>query len=199
MTISQLKPTFRWELVPDVESYGVAVFDSIPTPGTIYENMVWKKDSGADIVTEISMEADSVELAPGRTYYWALWCYDEGGYVEGEWKYPSYSMGWASFSTLAVGVSSSFSSVPQTFKLAQNHPNPFNSDTKIAYSLPGASRVTLTVYNILGQMVEVLVDSEMQPGYHSVILNAGDLSSGIYFYRITAGEFVVTKRMVLLK
>jgi hypothetical protein len=85
------------------------------------------------------------------------------------------------------------------FKLQQNYPNPFNQDTKIAFSLPEASTVTLTVYNILGQVVEVLMDYDMQPGHHSVAWNAGDLSSGIYFYRIVVGEFIATRRMLLLK
>ena len=89
--------------------------------------------------------------------------------------------------------------LPKEFSLAQNYPNPFNPETEIAFALPEASKITLTVYNILGQVVEVLIDSELYPGYHSVTWNGENIASGIYFYRITAGEFVETKRMLLLR
>jgi len=89
--------------------------------------------------------------------------------------------------------------LPTEFSLAQNYPNPFNPETEIAFALPEVSSVRLTVYNILGQVVEVLVDSEMQAGYHLVTWNGKNVASGIYFYRITAGEFTGTKRMFLLR
>ena len=90
-------------------------------------------------------------------------------------------------------------SPPVISQLLSNYPNPFNPDTKITFSLPEASKVTVAVYNILGQVVDVLVDQEIGPGHHSVTWNAGELSSGIYFYRIVAGNFTETKRIVLLK
>lgn len=97
--------------------------------------------------------------------------------------------------------------LPTEFSLAQNYPNPFNPETEISFAFPKVSKVTLTVYNILGQVVEVLIDSEMYPGYHSVRWNGEHVASGIYFYRITTGEtsrdsrgeFTSTKRMLLLK
>jgi len=89
--------------------------------------------------------------------------------------------------------------LPSEFWLGQNYPNPFNPETEIEFSLPQATRVTLTVYNLLGQVVEVLVDSELQAGYHVVQWSGENAASGIYFYRVTAGEFTATKRMVLMK
>jgi len=89
--------------------------------------------------------------------------------------------------------------MPEEYALALNYLYPFNPDTEIAFSLPGASKVTLTVYNILGQIVNVLVNYDMQPSHHLVTWNAGDLSSWIYFYRIVAREFITMKRMHLLK
>ncbi|UCE17371.1 MAG: T9SS type A sorting domain-containing protein [Gemmatimonadota bacterium] len=85
------------------------------------------------------------------------------------------------------------------FSLFPNSPNPFNPETKIEYTLPEVSWVTLTVYNILGQVVKVLVDSEQQAGYYEIQWNGEGLASGVYFYRLTAGEFTDTKRMVLMK
>lgn len=89
--------------------------------------------------------------------------------------------------------------VPETFSLGQNYPNPFNPETEIIFSLPKTAKVTLTVYNILGQVVEELVDSELEAGYHTVPWNGEDASSGVYFYHIVAGEFYATKRMVLMR
>jgi hypothetical protein len=88
---------------------------------------------------------------------------------------------------------------PPRFSLSANHPNPFNSSTVIRYSLPSASRVTVEIYDILGRKVATLLDGEEAVGEHSLIWNAGELPSGLYFSRITAGERTATGRMLLLK
>ncbi len=89
--------------------------------------------------------------------------------------------------------------IPRFFNLGQNYPNPFNPVTQINYHLPLAARVRLIVYNILGQEVEKIVDSELPAGYHSVKWDASKVSSGVYIYRITAGGFTDTKKMLVLK
>ena len=85
------------------------------------------------------------------------------------------------------------------FSLAQCSPNPFNPTTTISYVIPVSQRVTLSVYNLLGQEVVRLVDGIEPAGHKSVVLNAVNLESGIYFYRLTAGEFVETKKMIVVK
>ena len=89
--------------------------------------------------------------------------------------------------------------VPVEFGLAQNYPNPFNPVTTIEYALPEAARVRIEVFNILGQVVDVLVDAQQEVGYHTVRWDGGEAASGVYFYRIAAGDFAATKRMVLMK
>ena len=89
--------------------------------------------------------------------------------------------------------------IPRTFKLLQNYPNPFNPATTIGYELPKASHITLKVYNILGQEVTVLVDGEEPPGFHTARFNGGNLSSGVYFYRLQTGGFNSTKDMIFIK
>ncbi|MFC2139467.1 T9SS type A sorting domain-containing protein [Bacteroidota bacterium] len=90
-------------------------------------------------------------------------------------------------------------SVPTEYQLMQNYPNPFNPSTIISYGIPSAETVTLKIYNTLGQEVATLVDEFQQAGYHSIEWNIGDLGSGIYFYKLTAGSFSDTKKCVILK
>ncbi len=87
----------------------------------------------------------------------------------------------------------------RTFRLSQNYPNPFNPTTTITYSLPHRSHVMLTVFNALGQQVATLVNGDMEPGYHTVQFDGSHLSSGMYFYRLQAGSFVDTKKLLLVK
>lgn len=89
--------------------------------------------------------------------------------------------------------------IPLQFSLDQNYPNPFNPSSTINFGIPEASDVRIDVYNMLGQHVGTLVDQKMQAGYHSVIFEASSLSSGTYIYRIVAGDFVQTKKMMLIK
>ncbi len=88
---------------------------------------------------------------------------------------------------------------PSGFKLEQNYPNPFNPSTIINFSLPAGEKVVLKVYDILGREVSTLMDQYMSAGSHLVNFDASNLPSGTYFYRITAGDFVKVKKMLLLK
>jgi len=91
------------------------------------------------------------------------------------------------------------SEVPQTLQLSQNYPNPFNPSTKIDFALPEAAQVTLEVYNMLGQQVATLENGYLSAGQHSVSFDASDLSSGIYLYRLQAGDQVLTRSLTLVK
>ncbi len=89
--------------------------------------------------------------------------------------------------------------IPKIFSLSQNYPNPFNPITEVKYALPRDCWVTLEVYNILGQRVATLVEKSQRAGYKIAKWDASSFSSGIYFYRIQAGDFVQTRKMILLK
>ena len=85
------------------------------------------------------------------------------------------------------------------YALDQNYPNPFNPGTNISYALPHSSYVTITVYDMLGQKVTQLVDEFMAAGYHSVLFDGSRFASGAYYYRMLAGDFVMTKRLTLIR
>ncbi|CUT02297.1 carbohydrate-binding module family 20 domain-containing protein [Candidatus Chrysopegis kryptomonas] len=89
--------------------------------------------------------------------------------------------------------------VPLTYELYQNYPNPFNPTTTIKYSIPNTERVTLKIYNILGQEVATLIDEEQKPGVYELKFDATNLASGVYFYRLQAGKFNAVKKMMLVK
>ena len=89
--------------------------------------------------------------------------------------------------------------VPKQFELFQNYPNPFNPTTTIRYGLPKESKVKIVVFNILGEVVTMLVDDLQEAGNYEVKFDASRMASGIYIYRIQAREFIKTKKMVLMK
>ena len=89
--------------------------------------------------------------------------------------------------------------VPNVYSLEQNYPNPFNPSTSIKFSIKETGQTSLVIYDLLGQKVKTLFDKEIIAGVHSYDLNAGDLSSGIYLYQIKSGDFIATKKMMLLK
>ncbi|MCP4582128.1 MAG: T9SS type A sorting domain-containing protein [candidate division Zixibacteria bacterium] len=88
---------------------------------------------------------------------------------------------------------------PMYFALSPNYPNPFNASTTIKYELPHQSQVTIDIYDILGRRVTSLVDNRQSAGYHQAIWQADDFSSGMYFYKLQAGDYTETKKMLMLK
>lgn len=89
--------------------------------------------------------------------------------------------------------------LPESSLLSQNYPNPFNAVTVINYQLPTVNHVRLEVYDLLGQRIATLVNSPQQAGCRKAIWDGSDYASGVYFYRLTAGDLADTRRMILLK
>jgi hypothetical protein len=109
----------------------------------------------------------------------------------GVWKRPLAEMV-TSVNTLSIDV-------PAQFALSQNYPNPFNPSTTISFSLPSKSLVTMKIFDVMGREVSTVVSEEMPPGNYSRLWNASGFASGVYFYRIQAGAYVETKRLVIMK
>ena len=97
------------------------------------------------------------------------------------------------------GIETENLEIPDDYHLFQNYPNPFNPSTIIKFQLPVRSRVTLKIYDALSNEVEMLLNEELGSGSYNVEFNAMNYASGIYFYRLKAGKFVQTKKMILMK
>jgi hypothetical protein len=101
-----------------------------------------------------------------------------------------------------LGVNNVYSGIPEKYSLSQNYPNPFNPTTNIKYQIANSSNVVLSVYNMLGKKVVTLVNQKQNAGFYEVTFDGTNLSSGIYFYKLTCtgqDNFSETKKMILLK
>ncbi|MEX2363368.1 MAG: T9SS type A sorting domain-containing protein, partial [Balneolaceae bacterium] len=123
-------------------------------------------------------------------YYWRVKAANESG--ESEWSEVFDFLG-------NGGLSTETETLPTEFTLQQNYPNPFNPTTQIRYGIPNAAEVRLEVFNMLGQKVSTLVKERKSAGWHNATFDASELSSGFYIYRIQAGEFISTKKLLLIK
>jgi hypothetical protein len=101
--------------------------------------------------------------------------------------------------TLPVSVDDEDFVMPTTYSLSQNYPNPFNPVTTIQFSLPENCNIRLVLYDILGREVKEIVKGEYEPGYHKVVLDASNLASGVYFYRLEAGKFANSRKLMIMK
>ncbi|MDP3581077.1 MAG: T9SS type A sorting domain-containing protein, partial [Ignavibacteria bacterium] len=109
------------------------------------------------------------------------------------WKYSCSS------TPTSVNNDGQDNTLPQQFQLSQNYPNPFNPTSIIRYDLPKASFVKISVYDILGREIRVLVNEEKNSGHYEILFDARDLSSGVYFYTIRTKDYTQSKKMILMK
>jgi hypothetical protein len=170
------------------------------------------------LVWAASGGADSYRLQVARSFDFALIVIDSSGIVDTTYALSQTQSNtvyfWRLTSTNALGTSdwspiwrfrtvvtsvTQVPGIPTEFALTQNYPNPFNPLTTIAFSVPEEAKTSLVVYDILGREVGVLVDDVVQPGNYQVQFDGSRLSSGVYFYRLQAGKFANTKRLLLLR
>jgi hypothetical protein len=114
-----------------------------------------------------------------------------GTYGSGVWR--------RTLSEMITAVKETESEIPARFSLSQNYPNPFNPATTITYMVPKSVHVKLIVYDLLGREISRLINEEKQEGSYSVFFDASQLPSGLYLCRLTAGEYTMVKKMLLLK
>jgi photosystem II stability/assembly factor-like uncharacterized protein len=174
---SQNAVNLAWETATEVNNFGFEVqrsFDNVS-----YSTISFVKGKGTTTEKQVYSFTDQVSLT-SKTYY-RLRQVD----FDGRFEYSDI-----------VEVDNT---LPESFSLSQNFPNPFNPSTKIQFSLPQTSDVQLNIYDVRGNLVESLVSGMKSAGYHEVVWNAAKNASGIYFVQIKAGSFVKNIKMALLK
>jgi predicted phage tail protein len=153
--------------------------------------------SDAKVITNINKPFQQIiGLNLSTTYYWRVTSSNQNG--------SSNPSAIGSFKINNITDVLKEEVIPTAFELSQNYPNPFNPTTKIAFALPQNSFVSLKIYDMLGREIKSLLNSEMLAGNHSIDWNGEDnngfkVASGAYIYKITAGNFMAVKKMVLIK
>jgi hypothetical protein len=174
--------TFTWTLSKDIDNdplnYILSIFNT-------------EQDTQITVVKDSSFVFNgSGFLKPETAYNWTVEVSD--GFIT---VYTDTFL----FATPALSGINSANSRPMRYELLQNYPNPFNPSTQIRFTLPVVESVQLAVYNSLGELVTKLIEEDLQAGAHAVEFNASHLPTGIYFYRLQAGEWIDVRKMIFLK
>jgi hypothetical protein len=177
-------PIFQWESVTNAVEYEIQISDILIFPNDVLVD--------AFVFTnEYDYNSGSTSLNSYTTYYWKVRASDGDSW--GNWS-DIYS-----FTTGSSNRLINPNNLTKSFSLLQNYPNPFNPITIIVFNVENETNVKLIVYDVLGRMVEKLVDKKIKGGKHEISWNAGHFPSGIYFYKIITNEFTDTKKMLLVK
>ncbi len=186
LQVSPRAVRLTWETVSEINNYGFTVERQVSGEGSFAP--IPNSFVAGHGTTNIPQKYEFTdEDAPTGVNYYRLAQVDLDGSVH---------LSEAVRVSSVTGVSEE---VAHSYELGQNYPNPFNPSTTIRYSLPNPSHVTLTVFNTLGEQVALLQNGERESGYHEVKFDGSGLSSGVYFYRLTAGDFVQTKKLLMAK
>jgi len=152
--------------------------------GTNWSTSIQVSDASSDVTGLLKPEVADID---GST---PVFAFVGGNYI---------NVYFDNFSWVPTDVNDGSNSLPEIFSLEQNYPNPFNPSTSIQFRIPENSFVSLKIYNVLGKEVSTLMNEEKNAGTYEVNFNASALSSGVYFYKLEAGNFVQTRKMVLMK
>jgi len=170
-------------------------------PGFPIMMAAYNQDSAQSIATTNSQTGAFTFRVTNKIFNYNIFPINLSGvlYYNNMLSHPGKSGLEFDISTTPMAVSTGSSNLPKNYSLGQNYPNPFNPTTVIQYQIPVSGFVSLTVYNLLGQKITQLVNEEKPAGIYNVAFNAKDLSSGIYFYKLTSGNYTSIKKMILLK
>ncbi len=171
--------TLKWETATELNNTGFDIERS--SDNKTYEKIGFIEGNGTTTEKQEYKFVDAGVKGKGK-YYYRLKQFDFDGTE--------------SFSDV---LEVDYAVVPTVFSLSQNYPNPFNPMTTIEFGIPKEVKVSLKIYDALGSEVETIVNEKLEPGYYKYQWNGINVASGVYFYRITAGNFVSTKKLMLLK
>ncbi|MGA7160835.1 MAG: T9SS type A sorting domain-containing protein [Bacteroidota bacterium] len=176
----QIQPdgiTLSWNKVQYANQY------LVETSNNEYFTTVFASVSTSDTVLVLQ------PLTQGQQYFWRV----QASNVTGS---SPWSDAW-DFTLTDVKVIRN--GIPTVYSISQNYPNPFNPTTKIDFALPQRGLTKIIIYDLLGRDIQTLINRDLEAGYHEVNVDAGNFPSGVYFYRLQSGDFIQTKKMILMK
>lgn len=176
-----LMANMQWQAVSGATSYNIQLATDVN-----FNNIVYNANP-----TGISQTVPAGTLQLNTLYFWRVRASNAGGF-------GPYSTT-RNFRSTTTSVNSIGTVIPTEFKLYNNYPNPFNPSTTIRFDIPKNTDVKIRVFDLTGRMISELIDISLQPGVYETNFNASNLASGIYYFRIEAGEFNDTKKMMLIK
>ena len=150
------------------------------SPDTSFSILDSLKGSGNEYVDK--------NIEEGKSYYYRIKAYKD-----------TLESAYSDVASLLVDVNERKLELPKEYSLSQNFPNPFNPTTKIEFALPKNAMTKIVIYDLLGREVQTLINNELRAGYHEINFDASNFRSGVYFYSIQAGDFIQTKKMILIK
>ena len=176
-----INPLLYWGISQYAESYNVQVSADSSFSSTVY-------DSNNIVITEFQIPENG--LNNNTTYYWRVSATNFAG--TSQWSTVRH------FTTILTGISEK-NEMPKKFRLYNNYPNPFNPNTKIKFDIPKSAFVKLLVYDVLGKEVATIVNESLKPGKYERTFDAIKYPSGVYFYKLSSGDFSEVKKQVLIK
>lgn len=211
--INALKTNARPPVFPTCPTQEILNTQSNFNPGDSIFFIPYYADQAAGLVTQFTLFYpnntvwDSWSHSSPQYYgssYWWWWNIIPANAPFGTYKFRAVFNGVTyetNFDVGLTGIQNITSDIPERYSLSQNYPNPFNPETKIKFDVPSGvnSNVKLSIFNVAGQEVEVLVNETLAPGTYQYTFSGSNLASGMYFYKLQTGDFVETKRMVLVK
>jgi hypothetical protein len=178
------KLTFVWNRNKFAQSFHLQV-----ATDSAFTNII------CDITSLIDTSITFNSFEPGNKYYWHVASNNNSENIGG---FSGYSDIWSFTSSGTTAVAGN-DNLPTSFNLSQNYPNPFNPTSTIQYDIPKTSLVNISVFDMLGRQIKVLVNEQKTPGHYETVFDAKELASGIYIYRINTESFTQSKKMILMK
>lgn len=182
-SVVSLFPVFDWTDVPGANSYRIQI-----SANSMF-SLIVLDISG---LTNSAYVLASAVLMNNTLYYWRVNASNAGGTSQ-------WSSVWRFITLNNIGIKQISSEIPDKYMLYQNYPNPFNPNTTVKFQIKDSRFVSLKVFDLLGKEVKALVNEKLSPGIYEVSFDGNNLPSGMYFYTIRSGDFMDTKRMLLVK
>jgi hypothetical protein len=193
MSVQSFNSGTNW-IYENIGCFGNATGFDFRTPSEVWAALSFSGYFGLNV--------DSMK--PNSPWQCILCPENEGMY---DVKFATPTRGWCvgsngsifKYNTAVIGLNGNTNTIIKEFVLHQNYPNPYNPETNISYEVPAASEINIIIYDVLGKTLKVFREGLRVPGFYNLKFNAGELSSGIYYYQLQSGKYIVSRKMVILK